>query len=130
MLTVSESVVTLVKLPEVPVTVIVLVPSAALLLAVNVNVLVFVVAGLGLNAAVTPLGRPDADKLTALLKPFHGVITTSVLPLDPCAKPKVLAAVDNVKFGFPPGQLFTRLAALSVPIPVAKSQPLPAAYAG
>src|SRR5256885_16264647 len=37
-------------------------------------------------------------------KPFHGVITTSVLPLDPCAKPKVLAAVDKVKFGFPPGQ--------------------------
>jgi hypothetical protein len=36
---------------------------------VNVNVLV-AVAGFGLNDALTPLGRPDVDKVTLPLKPF------------------------------------------------------------
>jgi len=58
-----------VKLPEVPVMVTVTVPVEAVLLAVSVKVLVLVVL-LGLNDAVTPLGRPDADKLTLPLKPF------------------------------------------------------------
>ncbi len=58
-----------VKLPEVPVMVTVAVPVIAVPLAVSVNVLVLVVP-LGLNDAVTPLGRPDADKLTLPLKPF------------------------------------------------------------
>src|SRR5207245_4531026 len=59
--------VALVKLPEVPVMVTVTVPVVAVLLAVSVNVLVLVVL-LGLNDAVTPLGSPDADKLTVPLK--------------------------------------------------------------
>jgi hypothetical protein len=67
--TVRETVVVFVKLPEVPVTVTVTVPVAAVLLAVSVNVLVLVVL-LGLNDAVTPLGRPDAVKPTLPLKPF------------------------------------------------------------
>ncbi len=58
-----------VKLPDVPVMVTVTVPVVAVSLAVRVNVLVLVVL-LGLNDAVTPLGRPDADKLTVPLKPF------------------------------------------------------------
>ena len=58
-----------VNAPDVPVMVTVTVPMVAALLAVSVIVLV-VVAGLGLNDAVTPLGSPDADKLTPLLKPF------------------------------------------------------------
>jgi len=29
--------------------------------------------GLGLNDALTPLGRPETDKLTLPLKPFSGV---------------------------------------------------------
>jgi len=66
---VRETVVLLVKLPEVPVMVTVTVPVVAVLLAVSVNVLVLVVL-LGLNDAVTPLGRPDTDKLTLPLKPF------------------------------------------------------------
>ncbi len=62
------------KVPEVdvPLIVTVNVPPAALLLAVNVTVLL-VVGGftvIGLNDAVTPLGRPEADKVTPLLKPF------------------------------------------------------------
>jgi hypothetical protein len=66
---VRKTVVVFVKLPEVPVMVTVTVPVVAVLLAVSVNVLVPVVL-LGLNDAVTPLGRPDADKLTLPLKPF------------------------------------------------------------
>jgi hypothetical protein len=66
---VRETVVVLVKLPEVPVMVSVTVPVVAVLLAVNVSVLVLV-ALLGLNDAVTPLGIPEADKLTLLLNPF------------------------------------------------------------
>jgi hypothetical protein len=58
------------------------VPVAAALLAVSVNVLV-VVVGFGLNAALTPLGRPDADKLTLPLKPFRGVTVTALWPLLP-----------------------------------------------
>jgi len=62
------------KVPDVdvPLIVTVNVPPAALLLAVNVTVLL-VVGGftvIGLNDAVTPLGRPEADKVTPLLKPF------------------------------------------------------------
>ena len=52
-----------VKLPDEPVTVTVNAPTVAVALAVKVNVLV-VVAGFVLNDAVTPLGRPDADRLT------------------------------------------------------------------
>ena len=62
-------VVVFVKLPDRPVIVTGTVPMVAVLLAVNVNVLV-VVAGFGLNEAVTPLGRPEADKLTLPLNPF------------------------------------------------------------
>ena len=75
--TVREIVVVFVKLPDTPVTVTVTVPVVAVLPAVSVNVLLLVVL-VGLNDAVTPLGRPDADKLTLLLKPFCAV---TVMPL-------------------------------------------------
>jgi hypothetical protein len=67
--TVSEIVVAFDKLPDVPVIVTEAVPVAALLLAVRVKALVLGVL-LGLKDAVTPLGRPDADKLTLPLKPL------------------------------------------------------------
>ena len=56
-------------MPDVPVMVNVTVPVAAPLPAVRVNVLVPAVL-LGLKEAVTPLGMPDADKLTLPLKPL------------------------------------------------------------
>jgi hypothetical protein len=59
------------------------VPVLAAALAVNVNVLDDV-AGFELNAAVTPLGRPDAARLTLPLKPFAGLIVTVLVPLLPC----------------------------------------------
>jgi hypothetical protein len=58
------------------------VPVLAVLLAVKVKVLV-VLALLGLNDALTPLGKPEADKLTLLLNPFWGVMVIVLVPLAP-----------------------------------------------
>jgi hypothetical protein len=88
-------VVVLVKPPDVPVIVTVTVPVAAALLPVSVNVLVLAVL-LGLNDAVTPLGRPDADKLTLALKPFCGVTVMALAPLAPCAIVKLLGDAERV----------------------------------
>ena len=79
----SEMVVVLVRVPEAPVTVTVAVPVVAVLLAVSVSVLVLVVL-LGLNEAITPVGRPDADKVTLLLKPFTGFTAIVLVPVAPC----------------------------------------------
>jgi hypothetical protein len=119
----------LVKLPEEPVTVTVNVPMAAVLLEVSVSALVLEVL-LGLNEAVTPLGRPDADKLTMPLKPFWGVIVIVLVTVAPWRMVRIPGEAKNEKFGPKTGQLFTRLAALTVPIPVAKSQPAVVPYAG
>jgi len=95
---VREIVAVFVKLPDEPVTVTVTVPVVAVLLAVSVNVLVLPVL-LGLNDAVTPLGRPDADKLTLPLKPFSGVTVMVLVPVVPCAIVKLLGEEERVKFG-------------------------------
>jgi len=92
---VREIVEVFVKLPDVPVTVTVTVPVAAVLLAVSVNVLVLAVL-LGLNEAVTPLGRPDADKLTLPLKPFRGVTVMVLEPLAPCTIVKLFGDAETV----------------------------------
>jgi hypothetical protein len=93
--TVREIVVVFVKLPDEPVTVTVTVPVAAVPLAVSVNVLVLAVL-LGLNDAVTPLGRPDADKLTLPLKPFWGVTVMVLVPVVPCASVKLFGDAERV----------------------------------
>ena len=89
-----ETVVVLVKLPDMPVTVTVAAPVAAVLLAVSVNVLVLAVL-LGLNDAVTPLGRPDADKLTLPVKPFCGVTVMVLAPLAPCTIVKLFGDAER-----------------------------------
>ena len=83
------------KLLEEPVTVTVAVPVAAVGLAVNVSVLVLAVL-LGLNDAVTPLGRPEADKLTLPLKPFCGVIVMALVPLAPCRMVRLFGDAESV----------------------------------
>ena len=95
-MTVRLRVAVCVRLPEVPVMVTVLVPAAAVLLAVRVSVLV-VVADAGLNEAVTPLGKPDADKLTLALNPFCGVIVTVLVPVPPAVT--VAGDADRLKVG-------------------------------
>ena len=66
-----------------PVTVTVTVPVVAVLPALSVRVLVFVVL-VGLNDAVTPRGKPEADRLTLPLKPFCGLIVMVLVPAAPC----------------------------------------------
>ena len=61
----------------------VVVPGVAPLVAVNVSELVPVV-GFVPKLAVTPLGRPDAAKLTLPLKPFMPV---TMIVLDPLVLP-------------------------------------------
>lgn len=96
--TVREMVVVLISVPEVPVTVTVTVPVVEVLLAVSVNVLAPVVLA-GLNDGVTPLGRPDADNTTLLLKPLSGFTVMVLEPLDPCVMVRLLGEAESVKFG-------------------------------
>lgn len=118
-------------MPEVPVTVTVIEPAAAAAEAVKVKVLLDV-ALLGLKEAVTPAGRPVAARVTLPLKPFRGVIVILVLALAPCTTVTELGETDSEKFsaGAVAGQLLTRFVALTLPIPVAKSQPTDVPYAG
>lgn len=68
-MTVRFRVVVLVNEPDFPVIVRVTVPGAAVALAVKVSVLYELAAGFGLNSAVTPLGRFDAERFTLPLNP-------------------------------------------------------------
>jgi len=92
--TVRLTVVVCVRLPDLPVTVTVAVPAVAEALAVKVNVLLDV-AGLGLKLAVTPLGKPDVDRLTLPLKPFAGVIVIVLVPAVPCTILSVLGLAES-----------------------------------
>jgi len=80
------------------------VPLAAVVLTVNVAVLLDVV-GFGLNEAVTPLGNPDADKVTLPVKPFEGVILIVLVPLLPRLIARLFGEADKVKFA--PVEAFT-----------------------
>ena len=97
-LTVRAMVVVAVRLPEVPVTVTVADPVVAVLLAVRVNTLVPVV-GFVPNAAVTPLGRPDAAKVTLPVNPPTSVTVIVLVPLLPCVTVTLLGEAESVKLG-------------------------------
>ncbi len=71
------------------------VPRAAVLPAVSVNVLLLAVL-LGLNDAVTPLGSPEADKLTLPLKPLSGVIVMVLVPFVPWTTLRLLGELESV----------------------------------
>jgi hypothetical protein len=89
--TVSVIVVLALRLPEVPAMVTTLVPGAAELLAVNVTELEPLVVA-GLKAAVTPAGRPAADRVTLPLKPFW---PATVMVLPPVPPSNTLSAPDE-----------------------------------
>jgi hypothetical protein len=95
---VREIVVVLVRLPEVPVTVTVTDPVVAVLLAVSVSVLVLVVLP-GLNEAVTPEGKPEADKVTLPLKPFRAFTVMVLVPVAPCVTVRLFGDAEIVKLG-------------------------------
>lgn len=81
-LTVSAMDVVAVKVPDVPVMVTVAAPVVAVLLAVRVSTLLPVV-GLVPNAAVTPLGSPDAARITLPVKGLTSVTVIVSVPLLP-----------------------------------------------
>lgn len=87
-----------VRLPDVPVIVTVDVPFAAVELAVKVRVLL-VVTGLGVKVAITPVGNPEADKVTLPVKPLDGVIEIALVPFVPCTTVKLLGLADKAKVG-------------------------------
>jgi len=97
-LTVRASVVVAVRLPEVPVMVTVEDPVVAVALAVSVSTLVPVV-GFVPNAAVTPLGRPDAASVTLPVNPPTSVTVMVLVPLLPCVTVTLLGESESVKLG-------------------------------
>lgn len=95
--TVSATVVVAFRVPEVPVMVTVAFPTFAVLLALRVRVLVDVV-GFGLNTAVTPVGSPEAAKVTLPENPLTGVtVIVLVPPAPPFAIVRALGEAASVK---------------------------------
>jgi len=95
-LTVSAMVVVAVVLPDVPVMVTVDEPVVAVLLAVSVNPLLPVV-GFVANAAVTPLGSPDAPRVTLPVNPLTSVTVIVSVALLPGVTDKLAADGASVK---------------------------------
>ncbi len=95
---VSEMVVVWLSEPDVPVTVMVLVPVVAVLVAVKVRTLVDVV-GLVPNEAVTPLGRVEVESDTDPVKPPDGATVTVLAPLAPCFTVKLAGEAESEKSG-------------------------------
>lgn len=94
--TVSAMVVDAVTVPEVPVMVMVLPATAAVLATVNISPLVPVV-GLASSAAVTPVGRPVIARVTAPVNPFTGSTLMVSLALAFCAIDIVAAEAQREK---------------------------------
>jgi hypothetical protein len=99
-----------VRLPDIPVTVTVNPPLIAVLLAAKVKVLVPVVVD-GVKKAFTPVGKPEAVKLTLPLKPFRGVIVMVLEPLEPCARLMLLGEAASAKLG---GAFTVRVSAIEL----------------
>ena len=84
------------------------VPRFAALLAFSVSVLLPLVLA-GLNVAVTPFGKPVADKLTVPLNPFNLFTLIVLVTLLPRPTLKVPGAADKLKSGAGAGALTVRL---------------------
>src|SRR5271163_5076502 len=84
---------------EVPVIVAVAVTGRAEAAAVSVSVLL-VVVGLVPHTAVTPLGRPDATRVTLPVKPFTSVTVTVLgTPAAPGVGVRMAGEAESVKSG-------------------------------
>jgi hypothetical protein len=73
-------------------------PSVAVLLAASVNVLVLVVL-VGLNDAVTPLGRPATDKLTLPVNPSCPLTVITLVAVPPWPTLGLAGDKARVKLG-------------------------------
>ena len=80
------------------------------------------VSDVGLNAHVTPAGRPVQDRPTAELKPLRLVTVTVLLPLAPCTTLSVPGEAAIVKSGMgvppQPGNLNVPMRVLQLKLPV------------
>src|SRR5262245_4098436 len=85
-----------VKPPLVPVMVTTNVPTAAVLVAVNVATLLLPVADEGLNAALTPVGSPLAVKATAPVK-FERAMLRVAVALPPTGTLTAFGVLESVK---------------------------------
>src|ERR1700692_620990 len=104
------------KGPEVPVPVPGEVPAAAVLLAGKVSTLLPVV-GLVPNAAVTPLGRPEAARVTLPVKPPRPATETVSVALWPGARVTVAAERESVKLGAATALTVSAMVVLAVTLP-------------
>jgi len=99
---VSEIVVLCETPPPLALTVIVEVPAAAVLATVKVSVELpepGAAMDVGLNAAVTPAGRPVAESDTAELKPPETVVEIVLVPELPAATERLVGDALSVKLG-------------------------------
>ena len=87
-----------VTFPEVPVTVTVEVPIAAVPVAVKVKRLE-VVAGFVPKMALTPFGSPATTRFTVLLNPFRELMVMVVERAVPWRKVRLVGDADRVKPG-------------------------------
>jgi len=97
--TVRLIVVVRVRLPLVPVTVIVDIPKVAALDAERVRTLLLPVAGFALKLGVTPVGAPPALSVTAPVKPPVLVIVIVVVPLAPRLTVRLAGEAESEKSG-------------------------------
>ena len=77
---------------DVPVTVTVAAPVAAVAAAVNLS-------DVPLKAAVTPEGKPLTTNAGVPVKPFSAVTAITLVPDAPCVTLKLAGEADKVKFG-------------------------------
>src|SRR5215471_8328374 len=96
--------------------VMVLVPVAAVLLAVKVKTLVDV-AGLVPNEAVTPLGRVEFDSVTDPVKPADGVTVIVLVPLVPCLTVKLAGEAEREKSGVVGALTVSEIVVVCVSVP-------------
>jgi len=116
-----------VRLPEVPVMVTVAVPAEAEAPAVSVSVLVVVVV-LGTKTAETPVGNPEAIKVTPAVNPLDGItVIVLVFPASVGVIVRLLGFADRVKFGAAVTVRETVVVAVKLPeVPVTVTVDVPA----
>jgi hypothetical protein len=98
-------------------TVTVKVPSDALLLAVKVRILVLVVLP-GLNEALTPFEKPEADRLTLPPNPFSELTVMVLVPLPPRRMLRLLGDAERLKSGCGAGLTVRLIGVVCVVLPL------------
>jgi hypothetical protein len=93
------------------------VPTVAVALAVKVTTLVDVV-GLVPKVAVTPVGNPEADKVTAPVKPPEGVSVMVLVPVVPCFTVRLAGDAESEKFGVATALTVNEMVAVWVSVPL------------